>query len=86
MSDFLQLALVDCTKYRFGKGIEGCKIKETAPYRFVELKEYSASGELIVYVRFTVGNKDYFSGYDGTGIIPSNIIKLADEHINNTEP
>jgi hypothetical protein len=81
ISELLQLALVDCTKYRKGSGIEGCKIKETAPYKYVELREYLPSGKLKAYVRFTVGNKKYFSGFDGTQIIPNQVFELADDHL-----
>jgi hypothetical protein len=79
ISSFLHLALVDCTTYRFGHGIDGCKIKETAPYEYVELREFLPSGELKAYVRFTVGNKEYFSGFDGTHIIENDIFEIADE-------
>jgi hypothetical protein len=80
ITSFLHLALVDCETYRFGHGIKGCVIKESAPYKFVEVRMLLPTDVLLTSVRYTVGNKSYFSGYDGTQIITSDVFDLADKY------
>ena len=77
-------ALIQCSSYRYGRGRDGCVVRQEAPFGRVVIEARNPANVLLVRGEFTLGETRYYAG-DGTAIIEARVSEVADHWFVNKD-